>query len=139
MEGWLGDARKHDEFAALADRAVVAYNERFWDEALGAYSDWIDVTERRRSYLFTWHNFVAIEAGIASPQQAAQIMRAVDAQRAAAAAKFNLSLAQLWCTPSNFVPLTPDDNLYCLCAPARGSAEGAWPRERGRMGQALAG
>ena len=38
MEGWLGDARKHDEFAALADRAVVAYNERFWDEALGAYS-----------------------------------------------------------------------------------------------------
>ena len=125
--------------------------------------DWIDVTERRRSYLFTWHNFVAIEAGIASPQQArvpirrllaphamsggasscgakrsaaaarrkahaavrrrtpharpiavqaAQIMRAVDAQRAAAAAKFNLSLAQLWCTPSNFVPLAPDDNLY---------------------------
>jgi hypothetical protein len=40
MEGWLGDARKRDEFAALADRAVVAYNERFWDEALGAYSVW---------------------------------------------------------------------------------------------------
>jgi hypothetical protein len=38
MEGWLGDARKRDEFAALADRAVVAYNERFWDDALGAYS-----------------------------------------------------------------------------------------------------
>ena len=40
-------------------------------------------------------------------------MRAVDAQRAAAAATFNLSLAQLWCTPSNFVALAPDDNLYC--------------------------
>ena len=68
--------------------------------------------------------------------QAAQIMRAVDAQRAAAAAKFNLSLAQLWCTPSNFVPLAPDDNLYCQvgAGPARGSAEGAWPRERGRVG-----
>ena len=38
MEGWLGDARTRDEFAALADRAVVAYNERFWDDALGAYS-----------------------------------------------------------------------------------------------------
>jgi hypothetical protein len=115
--------------------------------------DWIDVTERRRSYLFTWHNFVAIEAGIASPQQArvpirrllvslaisggasflrrealharpiavqaAQIMRAVDAQRAAAAVKFNLSLAQLWCTPSNFVPLAPDDNLYCQVGAGR--------------------
>ena len=51
--------------------------------------------------------------------QAAQIMRAVDAQRAAAAAKFNFSLAQLWCTPSNFVPLAPDDNLYCQVGAGR--------------------
>ncbi len=154
--------------------------------------DWIDVTERRRSYLFTWHNFVAIEAGIASPQQArvpirrllvslpisggasscgakrsapaarrkahaavrrrtlharpiavqaAQIMRAVDAQRSATAAKFNLSLAQLWCTPSNFVPLAPDDNLYCQVGAGR-RVEARKELGRGReggWGQALAG
>ena len=73
--------------------------------------------------------------------QAAQIMRAVDAQRAAAAVKFNLSLAQLWCTPSNFVPLAPDDNLYCqLCAGRRVEARKELGRAReGGWGQALVG
>ena len=41
-----------------------------WEAGFMGVQDWIDVNERRRSYLFTWHNFLAIEAGIASPQQA---------------------------------------------------------------------
>jgi hypothetical protein len=72
--------------------------------------------------------------------QAAQIMRAVDAQRAAAAAKFNLSLARLWCTPSNFVPLAPDDNFYCQVGAGRVEARKELGRGReGGWGQALVG
>jgi hypothetical protein len=73
------------------------------------YRDWVDTTGRPRTYFYTWQNFYAVEMGVASPAQASAIMARADALYAGLRAQFNVTEDELWCTPTNLIPLDPSD------------------------------
>jgi hypothetical protein len=111
LQAWLGDALAANASYAIYDRMVAAYNDRYWDASAGLYHDWVDVNGFARTYFYVWHQFLAIEFGIASPAQAASIMANADAESARVQAQYNLS-APLWCVPCNFRTLNHSD-LTC--------------------------
>ena len=90
---------------------VSAYNDLYWDAEAGIYHDWVDVNSVARTYFYVWHQFLAIEFGIASPAQAQSIMSHADAESARVQAAYNIS-APLWCVPCNFHTLNHSD-LTC--------------------------
>lgn len=105
----VGDASGAAEYRALHARMVAAYNEFYWREEDGLYADWVDATGRARQYAYVWQQFAAIEFGVANASQAAAIVARVDALYAQIRAAYNLTEAQLWCTPTNLRPLLPED------------------------------
>lgn len=108
---WLGNDTSAAGWRSLHNRARVAYNSKFWDEARGAYGDWVDTAGVRRFYLYAWHNMVAINphSGIANQTQAAMIMAAMRAGYLRLQKEFNVSASQIFCTPTNFIPVAPAD------------------------------
>jgi hypothetical protein len=88
---------------------IAAYNAAYWDADVGYYRDWVDVDGVPRTYLYLWQQYVAIEFGIANASQAATILASVDGGYARVAADFNVSAADLWCTPTNLAPVSPSD------------------------------
>jgi hypothetical protein len=109
LKTWLGDAPGAEAAYAIHTRAVSAYNAAYWDEGAGMYRDWVDATGRPRTYFYTWQNFYAVEAGVASPAQASAIMASADALYAGLRARLNVTAEALWCTPTNLIPLDPLD------------------------------
>jgi hypothetical protein len=109
LKTWLGDPDGAAAAYAIHTRAVAAYNAAYWDESAGMYRDWIDATGKPRTYFYTWQNFYAIELGVASPAQATVIMDTADALYAGLRSQFNVTDEQLWCTPTNLIPLDPSD------------------------------
>lgn len=85
----------------------------FWSEQHGAFSDWVDSAGKRRDYFYTWHNLNAVTSGAANASQAASIMSSLRSERARLAAAFNVTVADIFCTPSNTRVADPDDILYC--------------------------
>ena len=109
LKTWLGDAAGAAAAYAIHARAVTAYNAAYWDEGAGMYRDWVDATGRPRTYFYTWQNFYAVEAGVASAAQASAVMASADALYAGLRARLNVSAEALWCTPTNLIPLDPSD------------------------------
>ena len=109
LKTWLNDPHGAAAAYAIHARAVTAYNDAYWDGSAGMYRDWVDATGRPRTYFYTWQNFFAIEAGVASAAQAGAIMDRADALYAGLRARFNVTAEQLWCTPTNLIPLDPSD------------------------------
>ena len=109
LKTWLGDPNGAAAAYAIHTRAVTAYNAAYWDEGAGMYRDWVDATGRPRTYFYTWQNFYAIELGVASPAQASAIMDTADALYAGLRTQFNVTAEELWCTPTNLIPLDPSD------------------------------
>jgi hypothetical protein len=109
LKTWLSDAPGAAAAYAIHARAVAAYNAEYWDAGAGMYRDWVDATGRPRTYFYTWQNFYAIELGVASPAQASAIMGTADALYAGLRARLNVTAEQLWCTPTNLIPLDPSD------------------------------
>jgi hypothetical protein len=111
LQTWLHDSAEANVSYAIHARMVAAYNERYWDAANGVYHDWVDVNDVPRTYFYMWHQFLAIEFGIASPAQAASIMAASDAETARVKRDYNIS-TPFWCVPCNFRTLNHSD-LTC--------------------------
>jgi hypothetical protein len=109
LKTWLGDPDGAAAAYAIHTRAVAAYNAAYWDESAGMYRDWIDATGKPRTYFYTWQNFYAIELGVASPAQASAIVDSADALYAGLRTQFNVTAEELWCTPTNLIPLDPLD------------------------------
>jgi hypothetical protein len=109
LRTWLGDAEGAASAYATHAKMVSAYNQEYWDDSFGGYSDWIDVEGNRRNYFYVWHQYLAIENGIANATQAQTILARADALNAQARATYNLTEAQLWCTPTNWIQLDPAD------------------------------
>ena len=115
LKAWLGDLAGAAEYAALHGRMATAFSKTYWveDSALcigcGYFHDWVDATGRARSYFYVWQNFFAIEAGIASEAQGIAIIKSADALYAQVRAKYNVTNATLWCTPTNLRATLPED------------------------------
>ena len=115
VKTWLGDSAGAAEYYALHARIVLAFNSEYWVEDPGLcsgcayYKDWVDVTGRGRQYFYVWHQFYAIEVGIADAAHAAAILLSADALYARVHADYNVSAAALWCTPTNLRPTLPED------------------------------
>lgn len=88
---------------------VKAYNDWYWDESTSMYHDWIDKNNVKRNYFYVWHNFLAIEFGIANSTQSSLILNTADSLYAGIRTKYNVTAEQLWCTPTNLIPLDPSD------------------------------
>lgn len=113
MKSILGDAVGAAEAQGHFKRGVAAYSRVYWSDLHGAFSDWVDSQGRRRDYFYTWHNLIAVNAGIANTSQAASILRVLGDERKRLASAFNITAEQLFCTPSNTRVAAPDDILYC--------------------------
>ena len=111
LQTWLGDGAAANVSYAIHARMVAAYNARYWDAANGVYHDWVDVNDVPRTYFYMWHQFLAIEFGIASPAQATSIMAVSDAETARVKQHYNIS-TPFWCVPCNFRTLNHSD-LTC--------------------------
>ena len=115
LKALVNDSAGAAENYALHARMVAAYNEAFWvaNDTLcggcGYFADWEDASGARRTYVYAWQQFAAIEFGIANASQAAAILASVDALYAEVRGAYNKTAAELWCTPTNFRGLAPDD------------------------------
>lgn len=109
LKNWTGDDAGAAEYYGYHQQMVVAYNAQYWDDAQSMYHDWVDISGAARSYFYTWQNFVAIEFGIASTSQAQVIMATADKLYADIHQQYNVSEQQLWCTPTNLIPLSTAD------------------------------
>jgi hypothetical protein len=109
LKTWLQDEAGAAAAYAVHSRAVAAYNAAYWDEGAGMYRDWVDTTGRARTYFYTWQNFYAVELGVASAAQASAIMDRAEGLYAGLRAQFNVTAEELWCTPTNLIPLDPAD------------------------------
>ena len=125
---WLGNTTGAAHYRALHSRGVAAYNRALWDEERGAYGDWVDSSGRRRFYLYTWHNFVTIHAGIANATQAASIMEQVAAGYRTLQRNFSKPPEQTFCTPTNFIPADPRD----LAEDGKGGPQTPYPACKAR-------
>eukprot|EP01046_Picozoa_sp_COSAG06_P018232 COSAG06_NODE_1261_length_10074_cov_21.232882_9_plen_526_part_00 len=113
MKLQLGDTAGAAAAAQTAEKGVAAYSRVYWSEEHGVFSDWVDSSGRRRDYFFTWQNLVAVTSEVANSSQSASIMSALRSERARLAQAYNVTPADLWCTPSNTRPVAPDDVFYC--------------------------
>lgn len=111
LQTWLGDPVGANESYAIFSKMVVAYNNRYWNAEAGIYHDWVDVDDNARTYFYMWHNFLAIEFGIASPAQAESIIANAASESARVQAAYNIT-TPLWCVPCNFRTLNHSD-LTC--------------------------
>jgi glycogen debranching enzyme len=73
---WLGEKIGADtsEIAGYRDRAKAAFTERFWDDEEGLFFDF-DVRMKSSIRVNTAMTFLPLWAGLASPHQAAQLLR----------------------------------------------------------------
>jgi len=106
---WLGQSNEAQFYYTMHQNMIQAYNTLYWDSTTNMYHDWVDVKGIKRNYFYVWNNFLAIEFGIASPTQASQILTTADNLYANIRNKFNVTEQQLWCTPTNLIPLDPSD------------------------------
>ena len=70
-----------DELTALADAVRAEFQRRFWSPATGRFVGWIDSEDQAYDYGFTIMNLEAIDAGLASPEQARGILDWLDGKR----------------------------------------------------------
>jgi hypothetical protein len=70
-----------DDLTALADAVREDFRRRFWSEGKGRFVGWIDGDGRGYDYGFTILNLEAIDAGLASPEQARSILDWLDGTR----------------------------------------------------------
>jgi hypothetical protein len=70
-----------DSLIELADAIRADFQNRFWSAENGRFVGWIDLDGKPYDYGFTFVNLEAIAYGIASADQADQIMAWVDGQR----------------------------------------------------------
>ena len=102
---FLGGAHAADapKWQALHAKAVGSFNRQFWNESAGLYSDWIDIRGGRRNYFYVWQQFNAIDptSGIANKSRANRMLSSIDGYYTAMRARYNKTLDQLWCTPTN--------------------------------------
>jgi len=76
----LSAATTH-ELRELAEKIRMNFQQRFWDEANRRFIGWEDLIGQRYDYGFTFVNLEAIYYGLASPQQAEQIVEWLDGKR----------------------------------------------------------
>lgn len=74
-----------DELTALAAEVQEDFQRRFWSAATGRFIGWIDLAGQPYDYGFTVLNLEAIEAGLATPEQARSILEWLDGRREVAA------------------------------------------------------
>jgi hypothetical protein len=106
---WSGDAAGAEQYEALFARAKLAFNKKFWDDERGGYADWVDVRGNSHFHFFTATQSMAILTGIANATQRDIILRTFKSSYAHLHTQFNLTDDDLFCTPSNFIPLLPSE------------------------------
>ena len=70
-----------DDLTALADAVRTDFQQRFWSPATGRFVGWIDGEGKAYDYGFTIMNLEAIDAGLASPEQARSVFDWLDGKR----------------------------------------------------------
>ena len=78
---YRGDTAKEKEFRDLQAKCKEEYNKLFWDESKGRYISSVNINGERMDFGYTFLNFEAVEAGLASPEQAKLIADWVDGNR----------------------------------------------------------
>src|SRR6185503_18695770 len=78
---WLGHKDEIPAIAAQADVVREKYDRDFSSEERGYYADWVDVEGVPRFYLYGPPQFMAICAGMISPDRARRVVDAVLARR----------------------------------------------------------
>jgi hypothetical protein len=153
MAEFLGGVHTSEasKWNALHAKSVDSFNNEFWNETAGLYSDWIDIRGKRRncaqsclslasapirrsvvltivvqvhgqqlsawcgavrcgvvhartiSDFYVWQQFNAIDltSGIANRSRAVRMLSAIDGYYAAMRKRYNKTLDDLWCTPTN--------------------------------------
>jgi hypothetical protein len=120
----LGDAAAAADAAALHAHAVADFSAVFWNATARAFTDWIDVAGRPRSYFYTDIAFVAILSGAASAEQTAALLAHYDERLAEIYQTLHVAPGAIWSAPCNLYPITDQ----CEFATAGG---GHCPREGG--------
>lgn len=101
------------QYASMYANAVTAFNNVFFDEEVGFYTDWIDSTEHRHNYLYADSNLYAIAAGIADKDKAAKVLAAIDASYQRIAKAAGVATDDIYSTPCNFFSL-PSSSYYTV-------------------------
>ncbi len=78
---WLGHTAEIPALLAQADGVREKYDRDFWSEERGYYADWIDKHGVPRFYLYGPPQFMAICAGMVSPERARRVVDAVMTRR----------------------------------------------------------
>lgn len=82
-----GDGPPFDaqDLTTLADAVRTDFQKRFWNAETGRFNGWIDAEGRAYDFGFTFLNLEAIHYGVASPEQARNILDWLDGRREIAA------------------------------------------------------
>jgi hypothetical protein len=70
-----------DSLARLAEESRRAVSRAFWNPETGRFAGWRDVNGVLKDYGYTHFNAEALEAGIATPEQARQVLDWLDGRR----------------------------------------------------------
>ena len=81
IETYLGNTEEAAYYASIAERVKTRFNEYFWDPVKGRYITAVNVKGDVLDFGLTMVNFMAVAAGLASPEQAQLIYDWVDGKR----------------------------------------------------------
>ena len=81
IETYLGNTEGAAYYASIAERVKTRFNEYFWDPVKGRYITSVNVKGDVLDFGLTMVNFMAVSAGLASPEQAQLIYDWVDGKR----------------------------------------------------------
>jgi len=112
MEQACGNAKPAAEYRALAEQIKAAFNRVLWRDDLPGgprYVDWIESSGREVTYFCDLCQYPAVAVGIASPEQARELIATADARLADIARQDSYrgyaGLSALWPVPADLNPL----------------------------------
>lgn len=81
IEKSLGNNENHNYYKKIASLAKDSFNNHFWDEEKGRYIGCIDVDGKKHDFGFVFLSLEAIYYGLASDDQATEILKWIDGKR----------------------------------------------------------
>ena len=81
IETYLGNTAEADYYTALAAKIKTTFNDYFWDPVKGRYITSVNVKGDVLDFGLTMVNFMAVAAGLATPEQTQLIYDWVDGRR----------------------------------------------------------
>eukprot|EP00759_Apiculatamorpha_spiralis_P038347 PhF_6_TR37612/c0_g1_i2/m.55887 len=112
---WIGEDTFSQRLTALHNITTRKYNELFWNESMGMYNDWVDTLGGRHHYAYVWEQAIAADpsSGILANNKTRLriLLNTLDEHYKHVLNKTNVTDAELWCTPINFINVSQGDSV----------------------------